>query len=98
MQLAQAEGRRAGAAARGTLAWRGEHAYGDGALAPRFPAQANRVRVVWVIFDERIEETVAYVPETQQLNALNAARPGTAKGRAPGTPERRRPVKATHYP
>ena len=29
---------------------------------------------VWVIFDERIEETVAYVPEMQQLNALNASR------------------------
>ena len=29
---------------------------------------------VWVVFDERIEETVAYVPETQQLNALNASR------------------------
>ncbi|MBL0965737.1 FAD-dependent oxidoreductase [Blastomonas sp. UPD001] len=29
---------------------------------------------VWVIFDERIEAATAYIPETQQLKALNAMR------------------------
>lgn len=38
------------------------------------PVLAQPGNHVWVIFDERIEETVAYVPETQQLNALNASR------------------------
>ena len=31
---------------------------------------------VWVVYDARIESEVAYVPEIQQLNALNAAKRG----------------------
>lgn len=38
------------------------------------PVMAQPGDHVWVIYDSRIEATVAYVPETQQLNALNAAR------------------------
>lgn len=38
------------------------------------PVMAQPGDHVWVISDPRIEETVAYVPETQQLNALNAAK------------------------
>jgi fumarate reductase flavoprotein subunit len=38
------------------------------------PVLAQPDGAAWVIFDERIEALCAYIPETQQLMALNAAR------------------------